>query len=360
MTRRHYGLAKYFYKIPKPIRIYLGVVLGVCLVIGSVYVINEMQARMNPPDQLLLQLDEEETPPPQTDFLKIYVWESVNKRQITYENYPLNDHYPIEEQDKIVALKEADSLRFSEMKTGEPVQAACERKADIWVGACPKCFETDPNYYLNWNGFRHDSYRYYDGPSGPNLFRPSVQLIAKADAIIEVSGNATAYSSKGEDDYIQNFYADNAATYEEDSRANYHIIARNTPYHQLNGPERDPNEELGSGEWDGESRYQTYYQYLDEIYPDIPSAYSQIRREVCESAVLFSAYSKTSPNVLLAQAEVKITYYSRWGKGDQRRDLSDGDIFQILVELGIDTDPDNYGYTTAEIVDYWENPEYFD
>ncbi len=353
--QRQPGLLKWFYKIPWPIRIYLGVVLSAALIIGSIFAITEMQNRLNPPSQILLELEDD--PPPQTEFLKIYAWESYDEGKITYDNLPLGSGCLPEEKERIQTLKQPDKLRLTEMKTENAVRIACSRipllSVHLWNNHRPD--DSIYEYIMDWNGFLHTPYTYYN--TGQS-FASSLQLIAKADAEIEISGNAVAYSNKGSDEYIANFSSHTKVQHLKSSRGSYHVITSSNPYHEINGPDRDPDEKLGSGKWNPDARSRFYYQHLHEVYPDLPSAYRNIRRKVCESAVLFSAYSKTNPNLLLAQAEVKLTFYSCWGyEGEDPRALQ-GIIFQILKEFGLDTDPNNYGFTTAEIVDYWENYDY--
>ncbi len=350
------GIKQAFLKIPKPMRIYFGVVIGVALVIGSVFVINEMQNRLKPPTRILLEIEDEI---PQTNFLKIYAWETQNSGMITYENYPLNGHCPIEERENILALRQSDTLVFSEMKTKEPVEIAYDREARILVG---DCVHSDNDCHLGWEGYLswgHVYVKEYNGVSNTQYsWYTEPLLIAKADAYIEVTG-AWCGTNKGSDEYIKNFETSPGFQAADDNRALYHILARpDHVRHETNGPSRDPDEELGTGEWNGEARDRFYYQSIDEVYPDVPAAYKYIHRRVNESAMLFSAYSKTDPDILLAQAEVKITHYSSWGYDGMDSKPEWVAVGHILTELGIDTDPDNYGYTTAEIVDYWENPEY--
>ncbi len=364
--QRQPGLLKWFYKIPKPIRIYFGVVLGVALVIGSVFVINEMQNRLNPPSQILLELEDD--PPPQTDFLRIYVWKTVNSVPV-HENYELkNGQEPPGPGRHISVIRKCEELFFSEMATGEPVRVSYEREALMEVAACSECYDDREHYYLKWGGYQHRGHGYSKvnarNPNGnaPNpIYAQYTEplLIAKADAYIEVTG-ALCGTNKGSDEYIKYFGESPDYQAADDNRALYHILARpDHVKHETNGPSRDPDEELGTGEWNGEARDRFYYQSIDEVYPDVPSAYKQIRRRVNESAMLFSAYSKTSPDILLAQAEVKVTHYSCWGYEGMRPEPNlDESVFNCLNALGIYDDPDTYGYTEVEIVDYWENPEY--
>ncbi len=340
--QRKPGIAKAFLRIPKPIRIYFGVILGVALVFGSINVINEMQSRMTPPDQLLFMI-EEKTQSQQTGFLKIFAVETTadvsginfNGWEVEYDEKRSGEEIPIERR------------RVSEMQFGVPVSVGSERKVRY----------AHHSQYVNgeWKSHAVFSDIVNSGYPYSNNARSAVlYIIAEADAYLEVTGPASLYDMSSSDFSFKDLKSEVV----KNGGNMYHITAGYRPRHETNGPERDPDEELGTGIWNGESRKRYYIQTLDEVYPEFAYpdeiegmpvyAHTSHERKVSESAILISAYDKSNPNILLAQAEIKLTFHSGW-QG-----------FPSLQALGLHTNPDNYGYTTAEIVDYWENYDYTD
>ncbi len=343
--QRQPGIVNAFLKIPKPLRLYFGVILGVALVFGSVFAINEMHNRMKPPDQILLEVPEG---PPQTGFLKIYAAETVaDMSQVRFDSW---EEAYTEENNKPEQIS-IENIRIMQMQTGIPVSVGSNRIVEYsshsqltdngWK--CTKAFSEISNRGYEYNNPFNDLFLY---------------LIAEADAYIEVTGVDGIYDAcygMGSGDFVIPTVKSIPL---QENKNYYKLTAKYAPRHEINGPARDPDEELGSGIWNGDSRKRYYLQELGDAYPEF--AYpdeiegtdvlyqTSHTRKVAESALLFSAYDKTNPNILIAQAEVKITCYSYWFG------------FPDISAYGLHTNPDNYGYTTAEIVDYWENYDYTD
>ena len=341
--QRKPGIIKAFLKIPKPIRIYFGVIFGIVLVFGCVWTFNEMYNRLNPPDQILLEVPEG---PPQTGFLKIYAVETV--ADMSDVNF---GSWEVDYETKKVITNPIEKRSVTEMQTGVPVSVGSNRNVEYSVhsqsiGGQWKSMQT-------FEEIVNIGYEYSKSMNGPYVY-----LIAEADAYIEVTGaenEQDAFYDMGSTDFV--FPGGNTVPLQENKNY-YKLNAKYVPRHEINGPARDPDEELGTGVWNGDSRKRYYLQELGDAYPEF--AYpdeiegtdvlyqTSHTRKVAESALLFSAYDKTNPNILIAQAEVKITCYSYWFG------------FPDISAYGLHTNPDNYGYTTAEIVDYWENYDYTD
>ena len=97
--------------------------------------------------------------------------------------------------------------------------------------------------------------------------------------------------------------------------------------------------------------HSTRSERLVDVFPGASGSDSFVTRDISETTLIFQAFSNDLDEKLIAFAKVRVTYYSPWGFG-----LSGGKYSEKLRELGID-EPDNYGYATAELVEYWENPQ---
>ena len=315
-------------------------VCGCALVIGVTFGLSELAARLSPEPQLLYAADEDSG---ETGFLKIYAWELYRDENDTREH-----------------------IRLTEMTPGEPLR----------VG--------DIKFAHNINNFVTDNpaeiYSYFGFPYDLTLGLSEVRIVfaAEADAELEAYSSAGTYMEyavpkdvllapliskyncgKGwyhDINQALNSSADSLSMeIGEVAEGRYEMIFSANAYHRITKNTNSlPERGLRNGEWDAEARTNSYMQYLGEVYPGIPSPYCLLGREVSESAILVSAYDKSRPGRLLAQAELRITNYSSWGSGKSGLGwLYTDQIDKILYEHGL-CSPDNYGYTEAVLIDYWQ------
>ncbi|MBQ8509602.1 MAG: hypothetical protein IJ493_06815 [Clostridia bacterium] len=323
----------------KYFRIYFLIILGLALFIVCTIGIVEIMSRLQPDNQVLYVAPEETEQ--YDNILKIYVWETVWNQDKTIESYKL-----------------------TEMALGEVIHVGDLRKPQ------------DENGNNTETASKISRYFSYTHSIENNYMGEAAVFIAKADAELSAvnskGGGALDYGKPTSDyltpvymnngTYIGNVLAEDAQStirLERSSEADgrYEMIIAAGTYHKTarNGSSAE-DDELGTGTWTNAARNDYSYQFLNEIYPQVESKYQKIYRYVCESAVLVSAYDKTNPEKLISQAELKIIFFSGWHKGDA--DITNGEFNIFMKEYGLSKNPDSYGYTTAELVDYWELEEW--
>ncbi|MBQ8510960.1 MAG: hypothetical protein IJ493_13745 [Clostridia bacterium] len=281
--------------------IYIGVVLGVVLLLFATIVIVEIQTRLQPDNQVLY-IAPEETESTETGLMKIYASE-------TYWN-----------EDKTI-----ESRRFVEMKIGEVFSVGYLREPREYNKFPPDEFDDVFAYY-------HGAYIYRE------KFLPSVEIMhIEADAEIEIiSSSGNVYPSQ---------------------RVRYEMTVESPAFADTSpNPGIPDDDELGTGEWTAEAKNNYYSETLSSVYPQITDEWGKARRHIHQWAYLISAYDLTNPEKLIAQAEVKMTYCSAWGRDDHWG--TDTELYKVLHDFGLSKNPDSYGYTTAELVDYWELEEW--
>ena len=286
--------------------IYIGVVMGLLLLLFATIVIVEIQTRLQPDNQVLY-IAPEETESIETGLMKIYASE-------TYWN-----------EDKTI-----ESRRFVEMKIGEVFSVGYllspRARNGAFLDDADDLSEEIYSYY-------HGAYIYRD------KFLPLVEMMfIKADAEIEIiSSSGNVYPS---------------------SRMRYEMTVESPAFADTSpNPGIQDNDELGTGDWTAAAKNHYYSETLSSVYPQITGEWGEARRHIHQWAYLISAYDLTNPEKLIAQAEVKMTYYSAWSR-DVIWAHNDYAFFEVLHDFGLSKNPDSYGYTTAELVDYWELEEW--
>ena len=279
--------------------IYIGVVMGLLLLLFAPIVIVEIQTRLQPDNQVLYVAPEESSA--DKGILKIYARGNVWNKD-----------------------KTAESKQSIEMQLGET----------IYVGQLRKAMQDQTGQIYTYH---------FTGSS-------AVTFIAAADADLQAEHsieNYPIYCGKPGKTYLEDVtleYRDELA------EGRYEMVIEFRADHEQSRKSYAPipDDELGSGEWTKELRTDSYIQYINEVYPQINNEYVSNYRRVSECALLISAYDKSNPDRLIAQAEIKITCHSRW----------ESSLPNIVWPPELTLTPDSYGYTTAELVDYWELEEW--
>lgn len=117
----------------------------------------------------------------------------------------------------------------------------------------------------------------------------------------------------------------------------------------------------GDDDFDPDAYNRVYTEYFDEVFPglsaadheseNIPPNFRKFRRKVCETALLAEVYKSGDSGKLLAKAVIKLTFHGMWETVDRNP------AYDTLYELGLVSDPDDSGGTTAKIVEYWQDNE---
>ena len=106
----------------------------------------------------------------------------------------------------------------------------------------------------------------------------------------------------------------------------------------------------------GELYYRSFAQTLAEAWPErsLPHEYRKIPRFGETVTLLISAMDDADPEKVVAQAEIRLTKYQLWELVPSPNPFWDGETYRnILVGLDLNH-PDNYGYTEAVLVNYWQ------
>ncbi|MBQ8509603.1 MAG: hypothetical protein IJ493_06820 [Clostridia bacterium] len=280
--------------------------------------INELYSRLQPDNQVLYVAPEDSEE--YDNILKIYAWENVWN-----------------------ADKSVETTVLTEMKIGEILHTGAVREARNIDGAITENY-CDVFFYTRFD------------PLG------EVILIAESDGILEAeysTWNRAHRYCKPESNYLIKGNLEMVGEH----RSNYSLMISAVTYHDQDGLDSDNtkalNKSVNSYKWNEElavAYNKVSTEFLRDIYPNINnSIYGNFSRKVYESAVKITAYDKNDPAITTAYAIVKFTLYSAWE--NTNANMPNGVFYQTLFDLSLGF-PDSYGYTTAELVDYWEIEEW--
>ena len=117
----------------------------------------------------------------------------------------------------------------------------------------------------------------------------------------------------------------------------------------------------GDEDFNPDTYNRVYTEYFDEAFPEISAAdheseniplnFRKFRRKVCETAVLAEVFESGDSGKLLAKAVIKLTFHGMW------ENENGSPVYDTLYELGLVSNPDDSGGTTAKIVGYWQDNE---
>ena len=117
----------------------------------------------------------------------------------------------------------------------------------------------------------------------------------------------------------------------------------------------------GDDDFDPDTYNRVYTEYFDEAFSElsaadhesenIPPDFRKFRRKVCETAVLAEVFESGDSGKLLAKAVIKLTFHGMWETVDRNP------AYDTLYELGLVSNPDDSGGTTAKIIEYWQSDE---
>lgn len=313
-----------------PLVIYCLTLASLILTIGVIYVIVDVNSRLAPDNQILFSPNEDKENEDK-HFLKVSVWEHFGEKVISFS---VESHM---KQPNWVAMEQKERYKETFLKKGEVVRIAGAER-----------FKQGDDEYINkyWDGFSE----YTTG-----IF------LAYADAELTVkSCFPTPYWGKpcGLDEFMSDklyYHGDRAEKMRRGSLMVEAFI-------------EDSGDDYIVGQTD-ERGQQLYYsrstERLCDVNPKVGGPDAYVTRDVFVGTLEFLAYSRTDPEKVIAFAKIRITNYSNWNFRDVNLDEYDidndgiGDYCERLasVGFGLEDDLENYTYTTAELIDYWESDD---
>lgn len=313
-----------------PLAIYCLTLASLILTIGVIYVIVDVNSRLAPDNQILFSPNEDKENEDK-HFLKVSVWEHFGEKVISFS---VESHM---KQPNWVAMEQKERYKETFLKKGEVVRIAGAER-----------FKQGDDEYINkyWDGFSE----YTTG-----IF------LAYADAELTVkSCFPTPYWGKpcGLDEFMSDklyYHGDRAEKMRRGSLMVEAFI-------------EDSGDDYIVGQTD-ERGQQLYYsrstERLCDVNPKVGGQDAYVTRDVFVGTLEFLAYSRTEPEKVIAFAKIRITNYSNWDFKDINLDEYDidndgiGDYCERLasVGFGLEDDLENYTYTTAELIDYWESDD---
>lgn len=313
-----------------PLVIYCLTLASLILTIGVIYVIVDVNSRLAPDNQILFSPNEDKENEDK-HFLKVSVWEHFGEKVISFS---VESHM---KQPNWVAMEQKERYKETFLKKGEVVRIAGAER-----------FKQGDDEYINkyWDGFSE----YTTG-----IF------LAYADAELTVkSCFPTPYWGKpcGLDEFMSDklyYHGDRAEKMRRGSLMVEAFI-------------KDSGDDYIVGQTD-ERGQQLYYsrstERLCDVNPKVGGQDAYVTRDVFVATLEFLAYSRTDPEKVIAFAKIRITNYSNWNFKDINLDEYDidndgiGDYCERLasVGFGLEDDLENYTYTTAELIDYWESDD---
>lgn len=295
-----------------PLAIYCLTLASLIFTIGIIYVIVDVNSKLAPDKQILFSPDEEKENEDK-HFLKVSVWEHSGEKVV-----PILHELSISE---LFAMHHRERYSETFLKKGEIVR----------IGGAER---------FTQNGTEHIGHYY-------NILNTGV-FIAYADAELTVKSCVpTPYW--GEPCGIDEF------TYDKLNYPGIDIRRRGSL--MIEASIKDLGDDYIVGQTD-ESGHQLDYlrskERLCDVDPKISGSDAYTTRDVFAATLEFLAYSRTDPEKVIAFAKLKITDYQIW----KFKDVTDIDgYYYKLKELGLQDDLDNYPYTTAELIDYWESDD---
>lgn len=317
-------------KLNNPLVVYFIALASLILTIGIIYVIVDVNSKLAPYNQILFSPNEDKENEDR-HFLKVSVWEHFGEKVISFS---VESHM---KQPNWVAMEQKERYKETFLKKGEIVRIAGAER-----------FKQLDDEYIDkyWDGFSE----YTTG-----IF------LAYADAELTVkSCFPTPYWGEpcGLDEFMSDklyYHGDRAEKMRRDSLMVEAYI-------------RDYGDDYIVGQTD-ERGQQLYYsrstERLCDVNPKVGGQDAYVTRDVFVGTLEFLAYSRTDPEKVIAFAKIRITNYSNWNFKDINLDEYDidndgiGDYCERLasVGFGLEDDLENYTYTTAELIDYWESDD---
>lgn len=308
-----------------PLVIYCLTLAALILTIGVIYVIVDVNSKLAPDNQILFSADEEKEREDK-HFLKVSVWEHLGG--------------------KVVLIPQKLPVHWGAMEQKERYKETFLKKGDVVRIAGAERFKQGDDEYISKYG--NDFFKNATGI-----------LIAYADAELTVkSCFPTPYWGEpcGLDEYSSD-------------KLNYPgIDIKRLDSLMVEAYIRDYGDDYIVGQTD-ERGQQLYYsrstERLCDVNPKVGGQDAYVTRDVFVGTLEFLAYSRTDPEKVIAFAKIRITNYSNWNFKDINLDEYDidndgiGDYCERLasVGFGLEDDLENYTYTTAELIDYWESDD---
>lgn len=313
-----------------PLAIYCLTLASLILTIGVIYVIVDVNSRLAPDNQILFSPNEDKENEDK-HFLKVSVWEHFGEKVISFS---VESHM---KQPNWAAMEQKERYKETFLKKGEVVRIAGAER-----------FKQGDDEYINkyWDGFSE----YTTG-----IF------LAYADAELTVkSCFPTPYWGKpcGLDEFMSDklyYHGDRAEKMRRGSLMVEAFI-------------EDSGDDYIVGQTDERGQqldYSRSTERLCDVNPKVGGQDAYVTRDVFVATLEFLAYSRTDPEKVIAFAKIRITNYSNWNFRDVNLDEYDidndgiGDYCERLasVGFGLEDDLENYTYTTAELIDYWESDD---
>lgn len=313
-----------------PLVIYCLTLASLILTIGVIYVIVDVNSKLAPDNQILFSPNEDKENEDK-HFLKVSVWEHFGEKVISFS---VESHM---KQPNWVAMEQKERYKETFLKKGEVVRIAGAER-----------FKQGDDEYINkyWDGFSE----YTTG-----IF------LAYADAELTVkSCFPTPYWGKpcGLDEFMSDklyYHGDRAEKMRRGSLMVEAFI-------------EDSGDDYIVGQTDERGQqldYSRSTERLCDVNPKVGGQDAYVTRDVFVATLEFLAYSRTDPEKVIAFAKIRITNYSNWNFKDINLDEYDidndgiGDYCERLasVGFGLEDDLENYTYTTAELIEYWESDD---
>ncbi len=313
-----------------PLVIYCLTLASLIFTIGIIYVIVDVNSKLAPDKQILFSPDEEKEKEDR-HFLKVSVWEHFGEKVISFS---VESHM---KQPNWVAMEQKERYKETFLKKGEVVRIAGAER-----------FKQGDDEYISKYG--NDFFKNATGI-----------LIAYADAELTVkSCFPTPYWGEpcGLDEFMSDklyYHGDRAEKMRRDSLMVKAYI-------------QDSGDDYIVGQTDERGQqldYSRSTERLCDVNPKVGGQDAYVTRDVFVATLEFLAYSRTDPEKVIAFAKIRITNYSNWNFKDINLDEYDidndgiGDYCERLasVGFGVEDDLENYTYTTAELIDYWESDD---
>lgn len=312
-------------KLNNPLVVYFIALASLILTIGVIYVIVDVNSKLAPDNQILFSADEEKEREDK-HFLKVSVWEHLGG--------------------KVVLIPQKLPVHWGAMAQKERYKETFLKEGDVVRIAGAERFKQGDDEYISKYG--NDFFKNATGI-----------LIAYADAELRVkSCFPTPYWGEpcGLDEYSSD-------------KLNYPgIDIKRLDSLMVEAYIRDYGDDYIVGQSDERGQqldYSRSTERLCDVNPKIGGQDAYVTRDVFVATLEFLAYSRTDPEKVIAFAKIRITNYSNWNFKDINLDEYDidndgiGDYCERLasVGFGLEDDLENYTYTTAELIDYWESDD---
>ena len=308
-----------------PLVIYCLTLASLIFTIWIIYVLVDVNSKLAPDNQILFSADEEKEREDK-HFLKVSVWEHLGG--------------------KVVLIPQKLPVHWGAMEQKERYKETFLKKGDVVRIAGAERFKQGDDEYISKYG--NDFFKNATGI-----------LIAYADAELTVkSCFPTPYWGEpcGLDEYSSD-------------KLNYPgIDIKRRGSLMVEAFIEDSGDDYIIGQTDERGKqldYSRSTERLCDVNPKVGGQDAYVTRDVFVGTLEFLAYSRTDPEKVIAFAKIRITNYSNWNFKDINLDEYDidndgiGDYCERLasVGFGLEDDLENYTYTTAELIDYWESDD---